>query len=484
MTHKINPKSRKPVQNNLFVMSPLFLVMFFYILLVGSGSGDQHGTTTQYYTKLADAFLDGNLHLTRIGKDIPIDLSFYEGKFYIYWGPVPALILVPIQFFFRKPVGDFFLAFTFGTGILLAQSLLLLAVWNRYFNSLPKWTIYLSILLGGLTEPIIFLRHNYDHARIYQAAIGGGQFFLMSGLLMAFTTITKPSISNLRHASAGLLWALAIGSRHILAAPIGFMAMLTAFLLVKTNADFIAKTAKLISLGLPLALGFAVLGWYNWARFDSITETGFSYALAGVNIREHSTELFSQVYIIQNLYNYLLNPPGLISNFPFISMRDGIETPILSFYTVPEFYHAEPMTGLLYIFPFAVFAIVPLITLFLNLFKEKSAKTLLGGNGHRLPAWIVLNLGGSILIAFGLLMGFFWVGIRYLGDFIPPLTVLSALGFWQGYRSPVRRPLAQNLYILSGIILASSSILISTLLAISTNSGLIDLIIHSFPDLR
>ncbi len=30
-----------------------------------------------------------------------------------------------------------------------------------------------------------------------------------------------------------------------------------------------------------LAVGLAVLAWYNWARLDSIFETGFSYQLAG-----------------------------------------------------------------------------------------------------------------------------------------------------------------------------------------------------------
>jgi hypothetical protein len=233
-------------------------------------------------------------------------------------------------------------------------------------------------------------------------------------------------------------------------------------------------------LSLPLALIFAGLGWYNWARFDSITETGFSYALAGVDIQKHYTELFSQSYVIQNLYNYLLNPPGLMSKFPFVSMLDGSESPIFPFYTVPEFYYAQPMTGLLYRFPFAVFAIIPLISLLPKLFKGKPAEILLGGNDHSLSGWITLNLSGAFFIAFCLLMVFFWAGMRYLGDFIPPLIVLSALGFWQGYQLLDHKPLVKTFYILSGFILACFSILISTLLAASTNAGLVDLMINSF----
>jgi len=500
--HNIDPVSRKPVQNYLFVIPSLFTVILFYALLVSSGNGDQRGTTTYYYANLADAFLNGNLHLpiqpppsllaaanpydlsARVGIEIPVDLSLYKGKFYMYWGPVPALILAVIHPLFPQPIGDFFLAFVFGIGIFLAQSLLLLAVWDRYFCALPKWTLPLSILLGGLTGPSILLRHYDDHARIYEAAIAGGQFFLMGGLLMAFTAIARPSIPNWRLASAGLLWAMAIGTRHILTAPIGFMTILTAFWLIKADKSFTTKTVKLVSLGLPLALGLAGLGWYNWARFGSVTETGFFYEMAGVDIQKHYTELFSRSYIIQNLYNYLFNPPGFMSRFPFASMLMGSKNLDLPFYTVPKFYHAQPITGLSCIFPFAVFAFVPLIALLSNLLKRKSAEILLGDNDHGLLVWTILNLSGSFLIAFCLLMGFFWAGMRYMGDFIPPLTVLSALGFWQGYRFPAQNTLAKNLYNLSGIILATISILVSTLLAISTNSGLVNLIIRSFPVLK
>jgi hypothetical protein len=68
-------------------------------------------------------------------------------------------------------------------------------------------------------------------------------------------------------------------------------------------------------------------------------------------------------------------------------------------------------------------------------------------------------------------MFFFWAGMRYLGDFLPLLTILSAIGFWQGYRLAAHKSLINTLYILAGIILASISIIMGTLLAISTVYG-------------
>jgi hypothetical protein len=162
----------------------------------------------------------------KLGIIIPVDFSLYRGKFYLYWGPVPALLLATMELFSSEPVSDFILAFAFSVGIFLMQSSLLLAVWDRYFYALPKWVLHLSILLAGSALPIALLRHYDDYARIYEAAIAGGQFFLMSGLWMAFTAIARPSIPNWRLVLAGSLWTLAIGTRHILALPIGFMVIL------------------------------------------------------------------------------------------------------------------------------------------------------------------------------------------------------------------------------------------------------------------
>lgn len=478
-------------QNFPIVLPSLLVVLIFYLLLVSAGSGRQAGTTTYYYADLAEAFVNGNLHLStapdpsllalenpynlgarielaRTGIEIPVDLSLYDGKFYIYWGPAPALILAGFHLFYRQPIGDLFLALAFGMGLFLAQSLLLFFLWKRYFFVLPLWTLHLAILLSGLSLPIVLLRHYDDHARVYEAAIAGGQFFLLSGVLMAFTAIDRPSISKVGLASAGLLWALAIGSRHILAPAICFMIILTALWLIRTNDGLTAKAMHLVSLGLPFAVGCAALAWYNWARFGAVTETGFSYALAGVDLEIHASEFFSETYIIQNLYNYLLHPPEYLDMFPFVAMLKGSENSVLPFYVVPQFYYAQPITGVLYLFPFAIFAVMLLTRWMPKLLSRSSAANSSEDNEHQILTWIALSLSSSFFVAFCLLMVFFWAAMRYLGDFLPVLTVLSALGFWQGYRSQSQNTSVKNRYALIGIILASVSLLINTLLAIST----------------
>jgi hypothetical protein len=485
-------RSAKGTSNHFFII-PLFTgIILFYAWLASAGTGGTSGVTTYYYSYLAEAFLNGNLHLpwqpdphllamedpydpvarAELDKlDIltPVDFSLYEGKFYLYWGPVPALLLAPIQFFLHKqPVDDSFMAFAFGIGLFLVQSMLIFTIWDCCFNSLPKWILRLSILMSGLIWPVVLLRSYLDHARVYHAAITAGQFFLVSGLLMTFTVIARPTTSHWRLAFAGLLWALAIGSRHLLIVPIFLICVITTLWIIRAGGGFGRKAIRVAYLGLPLLAGIVSLSWYNWARFGSITETGFSYELAGVDLRNHSTEIFSSVNIIQNLYTYLFNAPAIKSVFPFVSMLPRSQIVDLPFYAGPKFYYTEPMTGLLYLFPFVVFAMIPLLRLVSDLFKRNSEIHSLESRGRELISWVSLSLIVSCFAAFVLVMFFFWSGLRYIGDFLPFLIILSVIGFWQGYQFSANSSLTKSLYILPGILLACISMIISTLLAIST----------------
>ncbi len=143
----------------------------------------------------------------------------------------------------------------------------------------------------------------------------------------------------------------------------------------------------------------------------------------------------------------------------------------LPFYTSPKFYYAEPMTGLLYLFPFAVFAMIPLIGLLSDLFKRDPATHSLKSGEHGLLTWLTLNLTVACFASFFLIMLYFWAGMRQLGDFLPLLTILSVVGFWQGYRLSAHKSAINTLYILSGIILAGISILMGALLPLSTIYG-------------
>jgi hypothetical protein len=445
---------------------PIFVfVILVYIWFASFGSWTHWESATHHYADLALGFKQGNLFLplqpnrellalsnpydpsAREGISYPVDYSLYKGKYYLYWGPSPALLLLLINPFIRGRVGDLYLVFSFVCGIFLLQSLLAITLWERFFHNLPKWMLALSIFVLGMTIPWLYMLINEPNGRIYEAAVAGAQFFLMGGLLAAVIACSEPTASSWWLALTGFLWALAIGTRLIIVLPIGFISLMVAYRIWKTSRSSPMSLAiKWIAFGSPLVLGLVVLGWYNWARFGSVTETGLTYQLAAVNMGTYS--LFSPIYVFQNLYSYFFQSPVVMPQFPFLYPKE-----------------VSPVVGLLLTAPFAAFAILPAVTLFAKATSKVSCR--LKEDNHDLLDWIIATLVGTFALAFFMMLIFFWIAIRYMGDFMPALTMLSVLGFWQGHQLLSRRPFHQRIYSILGITLTSAGVIIQILLSIA-----------------
>lgn len=480
-----------------YLMIPVSVaVICVYIWFGSSGTWTNWKSATFYYDSQARGFMNFDLHLplepdprllklpnpydpaARVGIEFPLDASLYEGKYYIYWGPVPAILLVIIYIFYHGQIGDLFLTLCFICGLFLMQTSLLYFLWKQYFGGLSRFIFLLSIFLVGLAGPLTLLRHNYETARIYEASISGAQFFYISGLLALIKAAHKMPNSNRELAIAGILWAFSIGTRQIVVVPIGFLLIVFSLWVLRFNHWSFKSSKYLLPLGLPIILVCIFLAWFNWARFGSIAETGLYYQLAGWNLRDNYSGFFSQVYIIQNLFNYLFNPIEITAQFPFMFMTAGNEVPFFSFYSLPEMYNAQPIAGLVYTYPFVIFSLLP----FWGLTLSKGYQQHVTAVNDQLPLnFVTFALGGSFVLSFGLILSFFWTATRYWGDATPSLMILSIIGFWQGYIYLTSNSLRREWYVKFGVGLASLSILFSSLLALSTNTGLVKFILNLMP---
>jgi hypothetical protein len=468
------------LQKYSFTLPVMACVILVYIWLISSGTWTTWVSPTRHYATLAQGFERGKLFMTtrpdprlgalpnpydpsaRRGIQTPVDVTYYQGRYYLYWGPVPSLMLVPVQAILQTRVGDLQLVFFFTCGTFLLLCALVILMWDLHFHELPKWMLGISILLIGTANPTLFMLNNFKGARIYEAAITGGQFFLVGGLLLAVLALGRSSPYWML-AFTGSLWALSIGTRLFLVLPICAMVFVLACSWLGTKQRPIEKAANLLAVGFPLLLGFLALGWYNWQRFGSVTESGLYYQLAGLNLQKNYDILLDTGYFFQNLYNYLIHPFALDTQFPFVRVDYGNITSILPSHSLPPLYTSQQMTGLLPSVPFAVFALIPFAHSLM--FKNQNGRT-----GITLP-WAIWILSGSFVAAFVFLMFFFWSAMRYLQDFMPSLLVLSVIGFWQGYKSLAPDSTARKIYAGLGVCLAAISILVSLLLAVSMNDA-------------
>jgi hypothetical protein len=391
------------------------------------------------------------------------DASLYQGKYYLYFGPVPSLFLIPFTSLFSWKPGDQVFVYIFIIGLFFAQGLIYLEVFRRYFPNLPGWIIPLGIFLLGLTGPFTRM---LSHPFIHEAAISGGQFFSTAGLYLAFLALQEKPIHVPKLFWASIFWAFALGTRTTQLIPISSMVLVTwLFILLegrkaKSGWGFIRPT---FALATPLLVVGILLAWYNWVRFDSIFEFGLYYQLAAFNLQANYDALFSRVYVIQNIYNYFFNPFEVTGNFPFIFPIPGREKPIFLSHELPKLYAVEGrFAGLLVSTPFLLFSILPLLTTITNFIDSRK-----GSVSETQPAlwnWIIGSLIASFIGGAIPTLLIFYVGFRYETEFITSLSLLAILGFCQSYRL-LKSPVARNMVSIACVVLNLFSIYVNIALS-------------------
>jgi MFS family permease len=111
---------------------------------------------------------------------------------------------------------------------------------------------------------------------------------------------------------------------------------------------------------------------------------------------------------------------------------------------LPEIYRAGKMAGIIYSTPFVLF----LGALFIP-FKNNG----LDETNHKRYdfKWLVIFFLCIFVAEFIPFVAFFWTATRYIADFMPPLALLSMMGFWNGYKALQNKKIGENLYLVLGI---------------------------------
>jgi hypothetical protein len=354
------------------------------------------------------------------------DASLYDGKYYLYWGPVPGLMVLFFQWLSSEMVRDSLLVFGFVCGAFVFAALLLSAIWRRYGSVLPRWVYIGGLLAVALNVPMVWL---LTRPAIYEASIAGGQFFLLAGLYWGFLAVSRSELDKGFLALAGVSWALAAGTRINLIPAILFLSLMVIWRLYQVKGR---KLLSIIVPGLafilPLVVGTIVLAWYNYARFDSIFEFGHRYQLTGPALPGGDYLVTSLAYSFPNLFNYLFRLPGLGGEFPFVTIPWEKSWPF--FIQLPQdYYSAEPVAGILLLVPVIGLALLVFIR-FVWLKIDQSLpeeSTLLQDSDRSLLGWLNLSLAGSGCLQLALLLMFISSSLRYLADIALIAILLSTV---------------------------------------------------------
>ena len=235
---------RRSLAAGLVTVVVAALVCAFYAWTAssnGNGFGFK-GRLHDYYNHLSHGFAQGHLYMD-VGPAGPPavpdphglggmpylnDGSFYQGKYYLYFGPTPVvLVFLPYFLLTGGDISDNFVATLFACAGYLLSLGLLGAVRHRYFAQSSPWLLPLfAVLLGLGSGCAVMLRH----PMFYEAAIACAYFFQTLMLFALFRALhAGEGRARLAWLALGSLAAgLSVGARANLA----FGTLVVAFVLV------------------------------------------------------------------------------------------------------------------------------------------------------------------------------------------------------------------------------------------------------------
>ena len=267
------------------------------------------------------------------GRDYIWDAAFYNGKYYIYFGILPALILL-IPYY--MVTGEYMLSslaiLIFSVLTIISMKELIKSIFKRYFNDVPFNLMVYSLIILLFGSQILVIN---GRPKFYELAVISGLFFAITGIVFLFNALEDEKIKYRYLFGSSLFLSLSVACRPTM--------LLTSFIampyFIKIAINSIKKRKDIFKtfcvIGIPYLIIGGLLMYYNYIRFNSIFEFGASYQLT-VNDMSHLKNRLATIWtgIMCNLFGI----PKFTASFPFVQNNEDI----ITFY---GYYYRESMLG-------------------------------------------------------------------------------------------------------------------------------------------
>ncbi len=449
-------------------------VLFFYLALVGGAITIYAGKCTSWdlsaitsedrgpYGQLADAFMAGQLSLLihpdpsldkisdpyrhRGDASFLWDYSYFRtkedvngGKYYLYWGPVPALIAnAPWKIMTGSPLNQRLSLLLIVSFSVVSFAILLRLLVIFYFEDVPLlWQGFILILYAICNlQPWYF-----NNPCIYFTAVAYAATILMTSLCFLVLAMQNGRYRLAWQFLFSLFVALSIGCRiSYLLTAMGLVIYWLYRGYVYEGRGAVKQRSFWIdfeTLFIPVISMVLALLWYNYARFGTPFENGMHYLLNNDD-NGWTNPFFALKFWGEGIWTYAFGPWSLKPTFPYIDPQCSY-TP--SFLISSGRSYSETAVGSFLCFPICFFSFAwPFLV-------------------RRLPAAIRAQtmvigavLSFNFLALFLLMADYYAICFRYIVDFQIPLLVLTSFSLL-AYRQ-VRGPLPIWQLVLIGIISA------------------------------
>lgn len=251
-----------------------------------------NGSGYSHFVALADSFLHGRL---AVPPQRYHDVSFWEGRWYIAFPPLPAVLMMPmVALLGVRDAVSFDVMFSIGIGVLgLAAVRGMLG--SLGVSSNARWALVLLFGLGTV---------------YWSAVVSGAVWFVAHVVAIVFLApYIHESVGQRRPVVAALALALASWARTTTLLGAVFYVVLVLDDMRRGDLTRGAAIRKLSVFLAVLAISVSLMLAYNYVRFGSALNFGYDSMRIGAALSEDYERYgqFHPHYIPRNLYHMLLS---------------------------------------------------------------------------------------------------------------------------------------------------------------------------------
>ncbi|MFC1816632.1 hypothetical protein ACFL0M_12030 [Thermodesulfobacteriota bacterium] len=363
------------------------------------------------YTMLAKAFVEGHLFI----QEAPgVDTILMDGKRYLFSGPVPALLRLPVTLLFSSdiPTGLMIVLFCAGVSTLFALILDELSPPGQAKTlSLIKAIFVLTFIFNGISLYMVSI------PSLHHESISAAMFFLMMSiyfLLKMHNRGYQPTVST--SILIGLSLSLSVGSRFSYVYAVAVLGGIFLFGMLK-NPGHIPKWKIIRALILIIVIGMVSLGllfWYNYLRFGGVLDFGINYVESMYKNYFLYVGYFRYDHFPYNFWSLFFRTPQFIPEFPFLLLPRYI-LQVKSIGLMPYYLMNtnELTVSIFSLMPILMLSVVPLIA-------KRS------GPGENIENYLIF-LAVLVVQIFSIIFTVTTVA-RYYYDFLALMMMMTYLG--------------------------------------------------------
>lgn len=373
--------NKKPVLSLIFLMA---VAVLYFLVSNQITNGQFEQTKVPHYNYLLNALLHKRLELAPLRT--ATDLSFFNGNWYMYWGPAPILFILPFYVIGRTASSD--VVYTLAAGIV-----------NVFLFYFAVYKFNHSFKLKMKSFDLLFITASFALISPHFYLSLGGQIWHTNQIISTLYLLIFIIFYFMYWQNPKRIFYVAISTVFLCLAVLSRYTLIFYFALFIPILIKFYKT-KTILIIFAISLAFACIMFaYNYARFGNILETGTSYQ----DIRSSElvfipasgrSSLVGLKYIKHNFETYFLNPIKFRGEAPYVEVdREG--------------------NSMFSVYPLLIFT--PL--LFAKHIKNKKYNLFLKSS---------IAVVVPILIYFMIFLGTGWAqfGLRYMLDIVPLLYIL------------------------------------------------------------